>query len=360
LFLSRNGYSIIACDGGRHLGEKIDRLLKEKDPFYRGMVGYEEKVWPNGEVTPKLLTSVRGHDIYIVQCVEAPTLERDINSHLMALYNTIDAAIRADSDKITVIVPEYPYARQERRSGKEKGRREPIAAKVVAKILESMGAHRVITIDVHADAIEGFFDIPFDNIYLTNFIIPALRKRYSSYLENARVSSFDLGGVKRTNIYAARMKLNPVFLYKEKNESGTIDKERMVLYGDVRDKFVIGVDDIIATAGSLESGIETLIEEGARGVIVACSLPLFNGPAIDRLDRLYNDGNGPLIGLIGTNAVWHGENFYEQHPWYSDIDLAPIFAQIIKTIQGGRSLNELLDRSTREDLGKLSSPFFKT
>lgn len=359
-FLSRNGYSIIACDGGRYLGEKIDRALEQIDQSYNGRVDYEEKIWSNGEVTPRLLSPVRGSDVYIVQCVEAPTLGRDINSHLIALYNTIDAARRADADKITVVIPEYPYARQERRSGKEEGRRESISAKVVANHLEHVGrVDRVITIDVHADAIEGFFNIPFDNIYPTKFIIPALRESYSEYLVNATVGSFDLGGVKRTNIYAGRMGLQPVFLYKERDESGDIKREKMALNGDVQGKYVFGIDDIIGTARSVKNGIEKLMEEGARGVVVACSLPLFNASAVDILDELYDDGNGPLIGVIGTNAIWHGEYFCEQYPWYSDIDLAPIFSKIIQTIQEGGSLNKLLDRPTEEELQEAVLPLLQ-
>jgi ribose-phosphate pyrophosphokinase len=340
--MSRNGYSVVACEGGRYLGEKLDLLL-QGEPNYKRLVPYEEKKFPNGEILPILYGPVRGRDLYVVQAVTSPTLkDKNLNDNLIALVLTIEAAKKADAESITAVVPKLPYDRQERRSGKEVGRREPISACYIAKMIENAGAQRVITLDVHTEAVEGLYEGSFDNLYTTNLIMPALQANFSQYLSNACLSSLDLGGMKRTAIYARRLGLPMAVVYKEKDEStGKIRRDRMVVIGDVSNKYVLTVDDIVSSGGTFHEGTLKLIEEGALGIILACSHPEFSGNAINMLDELYN--SNILLGVVATNSIWHGSDFSKVHNWFYEVDISPAICNTIKTIQAGGSLHKLLD-----------------
>ena len=346
-FLSNSVYGIISCLGGEYLTEQIDVILRN-DSNYRGIVPSEERLYYVGEVKPIINEPVRGLDIYVIQSAYSPTLEdRSLNDNLMALCLTVQAAKKADSERVTALFPYLAYSRQERRSGKQKGRREPISAQFVADMIQASGAYRLITLDAHTEAIEGFYKISFDNIIPTQLIVPKILEAFDNNLKNTVMSTLDYGGLKRTRIYSDALELPPpVQIHKIKDKEGNVEEETLI--GDVRDKNVITIDDMIDRAGTIKAGVKTLKFHGALMVTVACSLPLFTGPALDRLDNLWNNGEGDLLGVIGTDAVWHGESFTKKHPWYSYVELAPHFAKVIRTIQAGGSLHEILDHPQNE------------
>ena len=217
----------------------------------------------NGEIFVNITESVRGADIFVVQPTCAP-----VNDSLVEILIMIDAFRRASANRITAVIPFYGYARQDRKTRP----REPISAKLVANLLTSAGADRILTMDLHAGQIQGFFDIPVDHLSG----IPILADYFiKKELEDVVVVSPDLGGVTRARDFAERMQVPIAIVDKRRPEPGVA--EVMNIIGKVRDKNIIIIDDMIDTAGTLVTGAETLLERGAKQVYACCTHPVLSG-----------------------------------------------------------------------------------
>lgn len=227
----------------------------------------------DGEIRTEILENVRGRDIFIIQSTCAPT-----NNNLMELIIMSDAFRRASAASITAVVPYFGYARQDRRI---RSSRVPITAKVVADMMASVGISRLVTVDLHADQIQGFFYTPVDNIYATNVMIDddRLLQRYS----NITIVSPDVGGVVRARAIAKRLGSDLAIIDKRRPEANQI--EVMNVIGDVRGKDCVIVDDIVDTAGTLCHAAAALKESGATSVIAYCTHPVLSGAAIDNIER---------------------------------------------------------------------------
>ena len=308
-------------------------------------------LFPNGEIKAEILESIRGKDIYIIQDIEnhypvsfnGGDMKKvlSVNDHLMTILVTVEAARQAGAERVTLVVPVYPYARQHINKG-----REGLTAGRVARILESLGVSRIITLDIHSREICNAFDnMRLENLHASYEIVSALYNAGDIIGDNLVVVSPDTGAVDRNKFYATALKKPLALLYKERDYSiVSTDAVKnnisaIKLLGDVRGKTVFMADDMLGTGGTLLKAMEFLKEQGAGKVVCAISLPLFSGDAVKYFDEAYK--NGLFYRIIGTNAVYHEEVLKRE--WYISVDITKLFARTISRLHRGISLSSLLD-----------------
>lgn len=275
----------------------------------------------DGETQINIEESVRGCDVYIVQSTSQP-----VNENLMELLILIDAVRRAAASTITIVMPYYGYARQDRKARA----REPITSKLVANLLETAGADRVVTLDLHAPQIQGFFDVPIDHLVGVPLLSDYFEKKG---LEDVVVVSPDHGGVVRARRLADRLK-TPIGIIDKRRPKPNV-AEVMNIVGEVEGKTVIIIDDIIDTAGTMCLAIDALIEKGATEVYAACTHPVLSGPAIERLEK------SPLKELVVTNTIQLPEE--KRIGKITQLSVAPLLGDAIKRIHEDKSVSVLFD-----------------
>ena len=276
----------------------------------------------NGEVQVMINESVRGKDIFIVQ----PTCGPIVNDNVMELLIMADAFKRASAKHITAVVPYYGYARQDR---KARGR-EPITAKLMADLLTTAGVTRVVTIDLHAAQIQGFFNIPVDHMPGGPILADYIKEKN---LENPVVVSPDLGGVSRARLIANKLNCSIAIIDKRRPEPGVA--EVMNLIGSVEGKTAIMVDDMVDTAGSLTEGARALMKFGAKAVYACCTHPVLTDPAIPRIEE------SNITELIVTNTIPLPPE--KRHPKIKVLSVAPILAETILRIYNELSVSQLFE-----------------
>lgn len=275
----------------------------------------------DGETTVAINETVRGADIFIVQPTCPPT-----NDHLMELLIIIDALRRASAGRINAVIPYYGYARQDRKAKA----REPITSKLVANLITEAGADRVISMDLHAAQLQGYFDIPLDHLLGG----PILAKRFKEIMrEDTVVVSPDVGGVQRVRNFANILDL-PIAIIEKRRPKANVS-EVMNIIGDIEGKDAILVDDMIDTAGSITKAAEVLKERGAKRVFACCTHPVLSGPAIERIE------NSPLEKVLVTDTIPLSEE--KQIDKIEVVSVASIFAEAIKRIYENESVSGLFD-----------------
>jgi len=252
---SGNSSRVLAADICKKLGISLGRATVS--------------TFSDGETSVEIDENVRGMDVFIIQSTSTP-----VNNSLMELLIMIDALKRASADRIIAVMPYYGYARQDRKAAP----RAPITAKLVADLLTTAGASRVIAVDLHAGQIQGFFNIPVDNLYGTPILLEYVKRNYTS---NLTIVSPDTGGVVRARAFAKR--LGATLAIVDKRRDAPNESQVMNVIGDVKDKNAIILDDMIDTAGTVVQAAEALKNEGATEVSVCCTHPVLSGPAIERL-----------------------------------------------------------------------------
>lgn len=335
---SRGRLSIISCQSGKGFAERMCSHLNELIGDYSASCyrTSKEVFFSNREVKTVIQDNIRGDDVYIVQNIDDPLARdaRSVNDNLMALCTAVDAAYNADADRITAVIPQYPYSRQER-----KKERESITARQIAMFLEVSGADRVITLDIHAEPIEGFFRLGrFENIHASRTIIDHILSRYK--IPDMTVVAPDVGSVERARFYSRELRADLAVVDKVRDYSRPGKIESVRLIGSVENRNVLITDDMIATGGTIVNATRLLRENGAKDIYLACSLPYFNGAAIEKLEAAYQEGL--IKKVIGTDAVFHGPEFIEKHPWYEEVSIAELFARVIYNINNRLSVSELL------------------
>ncbi|OCS92217.1 ribose-phosphate diphosphokinase [Caryophanon latum] len=281
------------------------------------------KTFSDGEVQISIEESIRGCDVFIVQSTSAP-----VNEHLMELLIMIDAFKRASARTINVVMPYYGYARQDRKARA----REPITAKLVANLLETAGATRVIVLDLHAPQIQGFFDILIDHLVA----VPLIGDYFSGKGFNSEdlvVVSPDHGGVTRARKLAERLKA-PIAIIDKRRPKPNV-AEVMNIVGNVDGKICILIDDIIDTAGTITIGANALKEAGAKEVYASCSHPVLSGPAIERID------NSVIKELVVTNTIQLTED--KKSPKIVQLSVAKLMADAISRVYENKSVSILFD-----------------
>lgn len=281
----------------------------------------EVKHFADGEIMVELGQSVRGKHVYIVQSTCNP-----VSTNLMEVLIAIDACKRASAAHITVIMPYFGYARQDRKARP----RQPITSKLVASLLETAGANRVITMELHATQIQGFFDIPADDISAMSIIGNYFR---SLDLENIVVVSPDHGGVTRARKLAEMLHAPLAIIDKRRPKPNVA--EAMNLIGDVDGKTAILVDDIVDTAGTLVSGIQMLRDKGAKAIYACCVHAVLSDPAIERLQA------GDLAGFICTNTIDQSEKL-KRYDRMKVLSVGPVLGGVIRAMEHDRPVSEVL------------------
>jgi len=275
----------------------------------------------DGEVTVEIEQNIRARDIFIVQPTCPPT-----NETLMELLIMVDAMKRASARRITAVIPYYGYARQDRRP---RSTRVPISARVVANLLETVGVERLLTMDLHADQIQGFFDIPVDNIYASPVLLSDLKSK--SYKDLVVVSP-DIGGVVRARALAKQLGCELAIIDKRRPKAGVA--EVMHVIGEIDGRNCVIMDDMIDTAGTLVQAAQVLKERGARRVYAYCTHPVFSGPAIERI------AGSQLDEVVITNTIPLGEAA-KACKKIRQLSVAFLFAETMRRISDGESVTSL-------------------
>jgi len=303
---SGNANRDLAKEIADHLGISLSKALVEK--------------FMNGEIRVKIEENVRGVDVFVAQPTCSP-----VNDYLMELLLMIDALKRASAQRVTAVIPYYGYARQDR---KVTGR-EPISAKLVANLLTTAGANRVLTMDLHAGQIQGFFDIPVDHLEA----VKIMADYFSNLgLKNMAVVSPDVGGAARARAFAEELKRVPLTIITKRRPQPDVSEVEEVV-GEVEGKIAIMIDDMILTGGSLTHGAEALIQRGAKEVYACATHAILCGPAAERLQ------SSSISQIVVTNTIPLEKE--KRIPKIKILSIAPLIGEAIKRIHQGLSVSEL-------------------
>ena len=284
-----------------------------------GMGESDVRVFSDGEIYVDIQESVRGEEVYVVQSTCTPC-----NDNLMELLVMLDAFKRASARSITAVIPYYGYARQDRKVAP----RTPITAKLVADLIEVAGATRVVCVDLHAGQIQGFFNIPVDNLYAN----PVMLKYITDKLDtDVVIVSPDAGGVERARAFAERLKTSLAIIDKRRPKSNV--SEVMHLIGDVENKTALILDDMVDTAGTLTQAAKALMEHGAKQVYACCTHAVLSGPAIERIN------SSPLKELVVTNTILEREDTISSKKVV--LSVGNLLGEAIKRIHCGESVSSL-------------------
>ena len=270
--------------------------------------------YSDGEFQPSFEESIRGARIFIIGSTH-PSSE-----NLMQLLLMLDAAKRSSARHITAVIPYFGWARQDR---KDKPR-VPIGAKLIAKLIEAAGATRIITMDLHADQIQGFFEKPVDHLYASTIFIPYVE---SLKLDNLTIASPDMGGSKRAYAYSKFLKSDVVICYKQRVKSNIIS--HMEVIGEVKGKNVVLVDDMVDTAGTLTKAADLMIERGAKSVRAICTHAILSGNAVEKIE------NSNLLELIVTDSIPSKQSSQK----IRILSCAPLFSEVMKNVHNNLSIS---------------------
>lgn len=313
-----SGIKIFSCSAHKELATAVAKEL--------GLEVGDSEVgkFSDGEAYVKINETVRGRDVFIVQPTSAP-----VNDHLMELLIMVDALKRASAGRITAVIPYYGYARQDRKTRA----RDPISAKLVADLIETAGADRVLTMDLHCAQIQGFFDIPVDHLLGTPILAKYYGEKFANCIDDLTVVSPDLGSVGRTRAFATKLEVPLAIIDKRRPKANV--SEIMNIIGDVSGKKVILVDDMIDTAGTICNAANALKERGATEVYACCTHPVLSGPAIERIQE---SAIKELV-VLGTIEVAEEKLISDIKP----LSVAPIFADAIRRIHDDQPVSYLFD-----------------
>ena len=262
----KKGIKLISGNANRPLSSAIARSLD--------LVLADVMVsrFADGEISVKINENIRGYDVFVIQPTCAP-----VNDNIMELLITLDSLKRSSAKRVTVVIPYYGYARQDRKDES----RVPISARLMANVIEVAGADRILAMDLHADQIQGFFDKPLDHLYASPVFIEYLREKKD--FQDMVIVAPDVGAIKRARSFAKRLNVDLVVV--DKRRINALKAEVMHILGDVKGRFAVIVDDMVATAGSLVEAAHAIQTHGARGVMAVASHPVLVGPAIDRIEH---------------------------------------------------------------------------
>ena len=313
-----NSIKLIAGSASKKLAAEIADCLNMK--LAECTVGR----FSDGEVNINIGESVRGKDVFVIQSTSAP-----VNESLMELLVMIDALKRASAGRITAVMPYFAYARQDRKARS----RDPISAKLVADLLETAGIDRLLTMDLHAAQLQGFFNVPVDHLLGISVLSRRLGNKFKK--EDLVVVSPDVGSVPRARAMAEKLNLAPLAIIDKRRPQAN-KTEIMNVIGDVQNKTCLMVDDMIDTAGTITQGAEALVKKGAKEIYACCTHAVMSGPAIERLTK------SPLkeVFVLNTYELTADK---QACPKITEFSVAPLFAEAIERIYGDMSITKLFD-----------------
>ena len=308
---------ILTCNANRPLAKAISAYLSL--PLTRASV----RRFSDMEVFVEIQENVRGEDVFAIQPTSYPA-----NDHLMELLVTLDALKRSSARRVTAVIPYYGYARQDRKTSS----RSPISAKLVANLITAAGANRVLTLDLHAAQIQGFFDIPVDNLYASPVLVKDIKETRAN--QDLVIVSPDVGGVLRARDIARRLDVDLAIIDKRRERAGV--SEVMNIIGDVEGRHCILIDDIVDSAGTLCNAATALIETGAKGVYAYCTHGVLSGGAVARVAASPIEELVLTDSIVATEAVRLSRNIRQ-------LTIAPLMAEAILRISEERSVSSLFN-----------------
>ena len=308
---------ILACNSNINLAESISKTLNTR------LVKADVKRFSDMEVFVEVQENVRGEDMFVIQSTSYPA-----NDNLMELLVSLDALRRASARRITAVIPYYGYARQDRKSGP----RTPISAKLVANLITKAGADRILTMDLHAGQIQGFFDIPTDNLFAAPVFVKDIEDKYKN--KPVVIVSPDVGGVVRARAIARRINANLAIIDKRREKPGS--SEVMNIIGDVSKHHCIIVDDIIDSGGTICNAAQALIDVGAISVDAYVTHGVLSGSAVS------NISNSPLSSLVTTNSI-KATQAVDMSSNIRQISIAPIIGEAIRRVHMEQSVSSLFE-----------------
>ncbi len=307
-----NPLKVVSGQSNRPLAEKIAKVIGEP------LAGCEIKRFSDGEIWVKYSENIRGSDLFIIQSTQPPA------ENLLELLILIDAAKRASAHHVAVVIPYFGYARQDRKDQP----RVSITAKLIANLLTQAGADRIITMDLHAPQIQGFFDIPVDHLYSSAILLKYFNRHR---INNLAVASPDVGGLKMARAFAKRLETDLIVIDKRRPKQN--EAEVMNIIGSVKGRNILIVDDLIDTAGTLSNAVQALKKAGAGEVYAACTHPVLSGSALDRIE------SSPLTKLVVTDSL----PLPRQSQKIQVESVARIFAEAMKRMVRHQSISSLFD-----------------
>jgi ribose-phosphate pyrophosphokinase len=308
---------VLACNSNRPLAEAISAYLNIE------LTKASIRRFSDMEVFVEILENVRGEDVFVVQSTSYPA-----NDNLMELLVCLDALRRGSARRVTAVIPYFGYARQDRKTGP----RTPISAKLVANLITRAGADRVLTVDLHAGQIQGFFDIPLDNLFSAPVFIRHIEDNFDK--DDLIMVSPDVGGVVRARAFAKRLETDLAIIDKRRERAGV--SEVMHIIGDVKDRTCILVDDIVDSGGTLCNAAEALMEAGAKAVHAYITHGVLSGGAVSRVSSSPLKSMVITDSILGTEAVRVASNI-------DQISIAPLMGEAIDRISDARSVSSLFD-----------------
>jgi ribose-phosphate pyrophosphokinase len=313
----RGHMKIVACNSNRPLAEAVATQLDL--PLTRASV----RRFADMEVFVEIHENIRGEDVFVMQSTSYPA-----NDHLMELLITIDALRRASARRITAVIPYFGYARQDRKTGS----RTPISAKLVANLITEAGANRVLAMDLHSGQIQGFFDIPLDNMSAAGMFSRHITENYAG--RDIMIVSPDVGGVQRARAIASRLDTDLAIIDKRRERAGV--SEVMNVIGDVAGRDCILVDDLVDSGGTLVNAAKALIAEGAKSASVYVTHGVLSGAAVKRI------ADGPIETMVITDSIL-ATDAVRTSPNIRQITIAPLLAETIRRINDESSVSSLFD-----------------
>ena len=306
---------IFACSGSRVFAEQIAQKLNTK------LGDSELTVFSDGEFQPQFTESVRGSAVFIVQSTNPPA------DSLFELLLMIDAARRASAYKVIAVIPYFGWARQDRKDRP----RVSIASKLVANMLTAAGCDRVMTCELHAAQIQGFFDIPVDHLWASSIFIPYIQ---ALNLDNLSIASPDMGGAKKANIYAKHLNAPLIICHKDRSKANVIGS--MTAIGEIEGRNVVIVDDMVDTAGTITKCADVLMERGALSVRAVCTHPILSGPAYDRINA------SPIQEFLVADTIPLNPN--KDNSKFTVLSMTGMFADVIDRIYHNEPVSDLFIR----------------
>jgi ribose-phosphate pyrophosphokinase len=288
------------------------------------LTGCEIKTFSDGELSVEIKDNIRGNDVFVIQSTSTPG-----NDNLMELLIIMDALRRASANRVTAVIPYYGYARQDRKTKP----RVPITAKLVSDLISTAGANRVLTMDLHAGQIMGFFNVPVDNLYARPVLLKYVKEHYGS--ENICMVSPDAGGVARARAYAKRLDASLAIIDKRRTAPNEVAEMKVV--GKVKGKLCVIVDDMIDTGGTLVKAANALCENGASSVITCCSHAILSGKAKEILPQ------SPIKEVIVSDTIYHPDLAGGGHDWIVQLPVGRLIAEAIKRIHEEDSVSYLFE-----------------
>tara|TARA_B100000959_G_scaffold284101_1_gene354791 strand:+ start:1126 stop:2184 length:1059 start_codon:yes stop_codon:yes gene_type:complete len=335
---ARAPIALMTCESGRALAETVAGHLGQE------LIPTEETWFACGEGKFEINANIRGHDVYIFQSPIGCQDSLSVYDRFIMLLHAVEAASLSDAEYVTVVIPYYPSARQDKRKGRT---REGISAGLFARMLQSAGADRVVTTEIHNDAIAGMFNptqTHLENVFLTRRFVQWLNSRN---LVGDVVVSPDVGYLERARAYAEELEADLAALSKERDYSKPNHVSRSTLIGDVRGRNILLVDDIIDTAGSVGAAVKELKTRGAQDIIVACVHPVFSDPAWERLEAVksISESEGWNFQVVGTSTVAH----QDAPDWYHSFQIEKLLAAILEKINSRGSVTGVQDQHEQLD-----------